>query len=1104
MEILLKFLERQNLDWVDLDTKDKNGDTCLNLACLQGYATENELEENSHMVMQNRLKIVKMLISKVDLSKTTHSDMNNPLQWCMFFGDVESGKILFQARPAFLEEQNGVGETLFDMFVSKRVCLFRYAASIELTHFLCRRFCQNLEKFIQGNQLDFEISTKMQKVVRNALTVVERAKESQVSGYIELGKVQTSIFVHKDRRMKSQEASFLHKMLAMCVIFNEKKFIKMLMDSLGINPFVRAINGKNCLHVASERKDPQVLEMLIKREYRFIDTTEVLDLNKLLSLKSKKERKTALHYSSLRNHFDNFSQLRTLNKTCESKLNRRAIRPIECSRNTQFQIQKEEDSKDRNRALMLDQGDALLTEDNHDADIAQQLESGYIYAIITKDHKKEPEDTLVFSQLQRIDQMKQTKVLYEINDIENSVKSSPLSSTIPLIQVSESKSLKCVEYKGKLLKVKWIQLMDFQTNSKVYYRHCFLLGIVPEGMNYLADLLNLQVYHKNKKFPEFFYKENANSFENFRPTHFQTMILFLLKKEFDLDTYIQEGIIEKHFFLHEPSYTKSILDQWWKDNNYLLFDNMKPKKTNLKYLDSLGGINHYLGTESALFLGYSSVYTTWLILLSFVGVITWIVSIIFDAETDNPGLPFLSLLICLMICLAEQFWARRQNELLFLWKTRELALNEKPQRNHMGRLVVDPVYRRKRRKNAWSTTMRRCITEIPIMLIGISLILCNFLLFFYLNKKMAKSLEKGELSHGHAKAFSILFGFLNGLSMFLLNMLYVVIVNKVIKWENHRFSSDERNSLIPKLFMFGFLNYYINLLFYAFYMKDFEILKNNFVSIFVFTVFSSLGYYYFAPIILYWVRRKYTLAKLKLNRINLKKHFLEKVINNTSSTANLSPENLDLLLKFEEDLLLWERVELDLVRPPSPSIMYIWMDQLFQFGFVAFFGISYPLAPLLGLFFNYVSSYLLIYRSFKVSLRPQILKLKDSGIWDFLNTVMSFSALIVNAALFACCSNAFKTLFNAESNDDLFQYLVIYEHTVFLLKLVVSLLIVATPSWLAKEQLHESQKRAFYLSTAKNARLESQIGKKLSLEKEELSEDFLLFGTVQNKSTTKI
>jgi len=107
---------------------------------------------------------------------------------------------------------------------------------------------------------------------------------------------------------------------------------------------------------------------------------------------------------------------------------------------------------------------------------------------------------------------------------------------------------------------------------------------------------------------------------------------------------------------------------------------------------------------------------------------------------------------------------------------------------------------------------------------------------------------------------------------------------------------------------------------------------------------------------------------------------------------------------------------------------------------------------------------------------------------------MSYAALIVNAALFACCSDAFKTLFGAKQSDDIFRYLVFYEHLVFFIKLMVSLLIAATPSWLAKKQLHESQKRTFYRSSDKNARLSKNANKLLSLEKEELSEDYLLYG----------
>ena len=233
MSLLLNYLEQENLDWVNLNTKDKNGDTCLSLACLQGYSNQNELESNSKIIMENRYKIVKMLIPKVDLNNSTHNDMNNPLQWCMFYGDIKSGKALFQARPRFIEETNGVKETLFDMFVSKRICLNRFEESYELTHFLCREYCENLKMFFEKDELKFNINPKMKNLIKKIRNIVSNFQNSQIVGYIELGKIQTSIFVYKDKRLKSNEGKFLHKMLAMCVFFNEKDLIKFFIRWLG-------------------------------------------------------------------------------------------------------------------------------------------------------------------------------------------------------------------------------------------------------------------------------------------------------------------------------------------------------------------------------------------------------------------------------------------------------------------------------------------------------------------------------------------------------------------------------------------------------------------------------------------------------------------------------------------------------------------------------------------------------------------------------------------------------------------------------------------------------------------------------------------------------
>ena len=84
---------------MDFKTLDNNGDSCLSLACMRGFGIENENDDVSLFLLR-RKKLIEIILLRSNLDKTVLPGMNNPLHWCMYYGDVIGGSKIFNKKPS--------------------------------------------------------------------------------------------------------------------------------------------------------------------------------------------------------------------------------------------------------------------------------------------------------------------------------------------------------------------------------------------------------------------------------------------------------------------------------------------------------------------------------------------------------------------------------------------------------------------------------------------------------------------------------------------------------------------------------------------------------------------------------------------------------------------------------------------------------------------------------------------------------------------------------------------------------------------------------------------------------------------------------------------
>ena len=68
----------------------------------------------------------------------------------------------------------------------------------------------------------------------------------------------------------------------------------------------------------------------------------------------------------------------------------------------------------------------------------------------------------------------------------------------------------------------------------------------------------------------------------------------------------------------------------------------------------------------------------------------------------------------------------------------------------------------------------------------------------------------------------------------LFGQIYKRVAKRIVQWENHRYEHDFEDSLINKIFLFEFINYYMSNFIIAFWDRDFGILVQNLLVIMVF------------------------------------------------------------------------------------------------------------------------------------------------------------------------------------------------------------------------------------------------------------------------------
>jgi len=393
-------------------------------------------------------------------------------------------------------------------------------------------------------------------------------------------------------------------------------------------------------------------------------------------------------------------------------------------------------------------------------------------------------------------------------------------------------------------------------------------------------------------------------------------------------------------------------------------------------------VRNYFGEEIALYFKFLSHYTKFLAPLSVLGSAVFMYMLYlwgtgysyYELLATNGLAGAFGVCVCIWTTAMLKFWSDHEKLHSLRWGTLEYEETERELPSYEGEVkpsyitgdlmkVVDVNAQNARRRVSW----------LIILTFSILVVCCfaaTFVFKFWL------------ISHNLAD-WSPVADIINAISIAVLDIAYKKVAIKLTSFENCRTQTEFNDSLITKLFLFGFCNSYAPIIYIAFVKKwvGDPCLENSCMGelsqtlsiIFIFR--SLLGHFltYFLP------KLKFLYAQCAVKR-----------------TVTKTEDKLGLI---QESVKQVDDVELEYLKDAYDDVFTDYNEISVQFGFLALFVTAFPLAPLLAMIGNFIEDRVDRWKLLHSFRRPWPTPGEDIGSWYEIFTLVSVLGVFFNAGI---------------------------------------------------------------------------------------------------------
>ena len=804
-KMVLKLIPYYIKENISLDQLDENGDTPLLLACSHGFDEEldlndflikNEEDEQTNIFLENKFIIVKSLLENgVDIKKSISYNKNNPLHWAVYYGDYQTGKLIYEKYPLIILRNNNDNHTPLEILLQKTLKKMAKFNAKRLVNFIINKFVTSLlnvkNKNVFKNATEDEIHLfkilktlkSKNKSVFNTKTLLESAHALEIKKKPRRKSVYVKLMDNIKKKEDGKKLNEIQKIL-------EKKIPDEFENK---NEEISEENKKEEIPKENKKKNSEEFlknsSMMSENKSIYSNINEIseneLEINnseKKLCILYKNDDSHNNHYIIFMHKLLMISVLINSINIIKILIDSFMISPFIISINDitalnfacykgyfnivnfflnsgfyyyknekEFSI-KEEINKKRGIELNSCLHFACLQSRkkifnlliDKGADINSFNYQDFRPLDLNKKKFFIEKEIFLMNEMENKNIIKYNKNLTKIDSFsEEAIKyiNEDFIYIILTNDIEEDPEKTLVYLQLKQIKEDWNNKLEikhmipFKKKNKDLFRHYYLLKLEKQLIEILADYLDFQIFNLKCGYVTTFIKEKSKDYAKFRDYHIHQIIDYLLNTEFNLNHYIKTGIIEEAFPLHEFRTRQNIKDNWDKEKFEVFFDPWKltPERKDLRPFNSIA---FYYGCEEAFYLSFNVLLTSYLLILCFIGVIIFFISYFYWKDHDNQCVPIYAFLICLWVTLVFKKWEQRENEHVKIWNTENFKENELPRLNYNGNYVIDPISKKITKKNKFSTFKRRLITEIPLVSLGALFIIALFILIIYLNNKI--------------------------------------------------------------------------------------------------------------------------------------------------------------------------------------------------------------------------------------------------------------------------------------------------------------------------------------------------------------------------------
>jgi len=291
--------------------------------------------------------------------------------------------------------------------------------------------------------------------------------------------------------------------------------------------------------------------------------------------------------------------------------------------------------------------------------------------------------------------------------------------------------------------------------------------------------------------------------------------------------------------------------------------------------------------------------------------------------------------------------------------------------------------------------------------------------------------------------------------------LYSNIAVKLNDWENYRHQRSYENWLVLKLIMFKFVNSFLALFYIAFYLRDFDKLREMLAALLITKQIVGQFGEVLGPTITSWV----------------KVYLLQRSID--------KKEDSDITEELSQ-------VEKESEKPRYECTFEDYLEMFIQMGYVILFSAAYPLAGVWAFLNNVVEIRSDAFKLVNGIQRPFIKRVADIGFWQDAFEVLSVISIIVNCGLIGVRGQIGRW-FPSFGVVESMLFIILLEHIFLAMKYIITRAIPDVPYWVEiekdkelyrRKQAHQALENLFRTST----KIKGKMKKKANEAKERLSD----------------